>query len=152
MLNKKVIFVYHTILKLDFITQIIYCIIHICLCSNFILFLFSTLVSVSNKWNVETILTFPYSYNWQKFEQPQNKWKKNLGVSEYGPWICNWANHSLYSWTSFEMILLFDFCTASKILICFGLIKRFPDNYKTYSTHLGSINKKRLSHLADFGC
>ena len=28
----KVIFVFHTIFKLDFITQIIYCIIHGCLC------------------------------------------------------------------------------------------------------------------------
>ena len=40
-LNKKVIFVFHAIFKLDFITQIIYCIIHRCLCSHFILFLFS---------------------------------------------------------------------------------------------------------------
>ena len=40
-LNKKVIFVFHTIFKVDFITQIIYCIIHRCLCSHFILFLFS---------------------------------------------------------------------------------------------------------------
>ena len=40
-LNKKVIFVFHTIFKLDFITQIIYCIIHRCLYSLFILFLFS---------------------------------------------------------------------------------------------------------------
>ena len=41
LLNKKVIFVFHTIFKLDFITQIIYCIIHRCLYSLFILFLFS---------------------------------------------------------------------------------------------------------------
>ena len=40
-LNKKVIFIFHTIFKLDFITQIIYCIIHRCLHSLFILFLFS---------------------------------------------------------------------------------------------------------------
>ena len=40
-LNKKVIFVFHTIFKLDFITQIIYCIIHRCLCSHFIVFLLS---------------------------------------------------------------------------------------------------------------
>ena len=63
-LNKKVIFVFHTIFKLDFITQIIYCIIHRCLCSHFILF--CSLISVSKKWNIETMLTFPYSYNWQK--------------------------------------------------------------------------------------
>ena len=41
LLNKKVFFVFHTIFKLDFITQIIYFIIHRCLYSLFILFLFS---------------------------------------------------------------------------------------------------------------
>ena len=40
-LNKKVIFVFHTIFKLDFITQFIFCIIRRCLYSLFILFLFS---------------------------------------------------------------------------------------------------------------
>ena len=40
-LNKKVIFVFHTIFKLNFIMQIIYCFIHRCLYSPFILFLFS---------------------------------------------------------------------------------------------------------------
>ena len=42
----------------------------------------------------------------------------------------------LYSGASFETILLFDFCTVSKILICFSLIKRFPNDYKRYSSHL----------------
>ena len=27
-----------------------------------------------------------------KVQQPQNEWKKEPGVSEYGPWICNWVN------------------------------------------------------------
>ena len=40
-LNKKVIFVFHTIFKLDFITNIIYSFIHRCMYSVFILFLFS---------------------------------------------------------------------------------------------------------------
>ena len=40
-LNKKVIFVFHAISKVDFITQIICCIIHRCLYSLLILFLFS---------------------------------------------------------------------------------------------------------------
>ena len=71
LLNKKVIFVFHTIFKLDFITQIIYCIIHRCLCSHFILF--CSLISVSKKWNIETMLTFPYSYNWQKFNNKMNE-------------------------------------------------------------------------------
>ena len=41
LLNNQVVFVFHTIFKLDFITQIIYCIIHRCLYSLFMLFLFS---------------------------------------------------------------------------------------------------------------
>ena len=41
-LNKKAVYVFNTIFKLDFITQIkFYCIIHRCLCFHFILFLFS---------------------------------------------------------------------------------------------------------------
>ena len=32
----------------------------------------------------------------------------------------------------FETILLFDFCTALKILICFSLIKHFPNSHKRY--------------------
>ena len=38
---KKVTFIFHTIFKLEFIAQIIYCIIHICMYPLFILFLFS---------------------------------------------------------------------------------------------------------------
>ena len=34
------------------------------------------------------------------------------------------------------MILLFDFCTVLKILICFSLIERFPNDHKRYSSHL----------------
>ena len=33
-------------------------------------------------------------------------------------------------------ILFFDFCTVSKILTCFSLIKRFPNEHKRYSSHL----------------
>ena len=47
LLNKKTNFVFHTIFKLDFITQIIYCIIHRCLYSLFILF--CSLIPVSKK-------------------------------------------------------------------------------------------------------
>ena len=62
-LNKKVILVFHTIFKLDFITQIIYCIIYVCI---LFWYFFCSLISVSKKRNIETMLTFPYSYNWQK--------------------------------------------------------------------------------------
>ena len=62
---------FHTIFKLDFITQIIYCITHRCLYSSFIHF--CSLTSVSKKWNIETMLTLPYSYNWQKFNNKINE-------------------------------------------------------------------------------
>ena len=70
-LNKKVIFVFHTIFKLDFITQIIYCIIHRCLYSLFILFLFSYI----RFWETEhrNNVNPSYSYNWQKFNNKMNE-------------------------------------------------------------------------------
>ena len=42
----------------------------------------------------------------------------------------------MYSGASFETVLSFNFCTVSKILISFGLIKRYPNNHKRYSSHL----------------
>ena len=81
-LNKKVIFVFHTIFKLGFITQIIYCIIHRCLHSHFILF--CSLVSVSKKWNIETMLTFPHSYNWQKFNTHKMNGKRSQQYQSMG--------------------------------------------------------------------
>ena len=81
------------------------------------------------------MLTLPYLYNWQKFNQ-KNKWKKKPGVLTYGPWICNWANYQSYPGASFEMILSFDFGIVLKILICFSLIKCFPNDHKRYSSHL----------------
>ena len=54
LLNKKIIFVFHTIFKLDFI----FC-----------------FISVSKKWNKETMLTFSYWYKWQKFRTCS----KNIG-------------------------------------------------------------------------
>ena len=44
-----------------------------------------SLISVSKKRNIETMLTLPYSYNWQKFDNKMNE-KKKPGVSEYGSW------------------------------------------------------------------
>ena len=57
-LNKKIIFVFHTIFRLDFITQIIYCIINRCLCSHFILLLFfySSLYEMEHTNNANLIL------------------------------------------------------------------------------------------------
>ena len=34
---------------------------------------FFPLISVSKKPNIETMLTLPYSYNWQKFNNKMNK-------------------------------------------------------------------------------
>ena len=57
LLNEKGFFVFHKIFKLDFLMQIVDCIIHRCLYSLSILFCF--LISVSKKRNIETMLTFP---------------------------------------------------------------------------------------------
>ena len=115
LLNKKVIFVFHMIFKLDFITQAIYCIIHRCLYSLFILFV---LLSVSKKPNIERMLTLPYSYNWQKFDNKTNEKRSQ----EYQMQALN--------------MQLGKLIVVLKILICYSLIKRFSNNHKRYSRHL----------------
>ena len=40
-----------------------------------------------------------------------------------------------------------DFCTVSKILICFSLIKRFANNHKKYSSHLQVLILHRVAHI-----
>ena len=59
LLNKKTIFVFHTIFKADFITQIIYCIFHRCLYS-FVVF-HCSLISAFKKRKIEKMLTIRYS-------------------------------------------------------------------------------------------
>ena len=81
-LNQKVIFVFQTIFKLDFIMQIICCVIHRCLCFHFILF--CSLISVSKRWNIETMLTFSHSYNWQKFNNKMNE-NRSQEYQSFGP-------------------------------------------------------------------
>ena len=66
------------IFKLDFITQIIYCIITSCLNSLFILFLFSYIGF--KETNIDKMLNLPYSYNWQKFN---NKISRKKRKQEY---------------------------------------------------------------------
>ena len=45
-------------------------------------YLFCSLVLVSKKQDIEKVLTLPYSYNLQMFNNKMNE-KKNPGVSEY---------------------------------------------------------------------
>ena len=71
MLNKKVIFVFQTVFKLDFTAQIIYFTIHSCLHSLFILF--CSLISISKKRNMKIMLALPYSYKWQKLNSKMNE-------------------------------------------------------------------------------
>ena len=64
-LNKKVIFVFHKADHLLYYPQMSVFSFHI-------YFLYS-LISVSKKQNIETMLTFPYSYNLQKFNNKMNE-------------------------------------------------------------------------------
>ena len=59
LLNKNVISVFHTIFKLDFMKQFIFCIIQRVCIFSFTLF----------KLDIVRILTLPYSYEWQKFNK-----------------------------------------------------------------------------------
>ena len=78
------------IFNFDFITQIIYCIIRRCLYSLFILF--CSLLSVSNKQNMEKMLTLPYSYNWQIFNNKMNENNEARSIRVSTPRIFNQAN------------------------------------------------------------
>ena len=131
-LNKKVIFVYHTIFKLDFIMQIIYCIIHRCLHSLFIVFLL-ILISVSKKRKIETMLTLSHSYNWQKFNNNKNE-KRSQEYQSMDPEYVTGQINSCFLELLLRRFCCLIFCTISKIVICFSLIKRFPNDYKRYST------------------
>ena len=55
--------VFHSGFKIDFMRQIIYCIIHIFLFPYFC----CSIISVSKKLDIEIIQTLPYLYKWQKF-------------------------------------------------------------------------------------
>ena len=96
---------------------------------------FCSLISVFEKWNIETMLTFPYSYNWQKFNNKMNEKRSQEYQSMDPEYVIGQVNSCILR-VSFEMILSFDFCTVSKILTCFSLIKNFPNDYKIYSSHL----------------
>ena len=58
--------------------QINSCILELLL-SVLISYSFCSLISVSKKWNIETMLTFPYSCNWQKLAKA--KWMKKEAMS-----------------------------------------------------------------------
>ena len=82
-LNKKVIFFFHKIFKLGFIKQVIYCVIHRCL--YFSSYFFCSLISVSKKRNIETMLTFSYSYNWKKFSNHKMNEKRSQEYQSMDP-------------------------------------------------------------------
>ena len=68
LLNKKIIFVFHMIFKLDCIMQTIYFIIHICLYSLFMLLLFSyvSLQETGHRKNTNLALLIQVAKNQQK--------------------------------------------------------------------------------------
>ena len=46
-----------------------------------------------------------------------------------------------------RQILKFDFCIVSKILICFSPIKRFLNDFKSYSSHLQVLILNRVAPI-----
>ena len=58
--------------------------------------------------------------------------KMKPGVSEYGHLenVNRKINSHIHSEVSVKTILLFEFCATCEILICFSLIKRFPNDQK----------------------
>ena len=121
------------IFKLDFITQIIYCIKHWCLYSLFILF-FVLLYQSLKKRNIDTMWTF------QKFNNKINEKR----IQKHQSMIPNMSMGKLIVvfWSFFWNNFVIRFCIVLKIWICFSLIKSFPNNHERYSSHL----KKSILH------
>ena len=72
LLIKKLFFVFHTIFKLDFITQIIYCIINRRLCSHFILFFVILYQSLRNNVNLSLFIQ-PAKVNNNKMNEKRSQ-------------------------------------------------------------------------------
>ena len=141
-LNKNVIFVFHTILKLDFITQI-NCFIHRCLYSLFILSLFLYQFHANGTMKV---LTLPYSYNWQKFNNKINEKRSHAYQSMYPECVTGQINSRIVD------LLLRQSCRlihapSWKSWYAFSLIKHFPNNHKRYSSHLQVSILHRVAHI-----
>ena len=96
---------------------------------------FCSVISVSKKRNIETMLTLPYSYNWEKFNNKMNE-KSSQEYQSMDPEYVNRKINSRIPQLLFRWFCCCDFCTVLKILICFSLIKHFPKDHKRYSSHL----------------
>ena len=111
-----------------------YCIIHRCLC--FISYFFCSLLSVSKKWNRETVLPFLYSYNWQKFRNHKMNEKRSQEYQSMDPESVTGQINSRILELLLRRFCCLIFALSRKILIWFSLIKRFTNDYKRYSSHL----------------
>ena len=91
---------------------------------------FCSVISVSKKRNIETMLTLPYSYNWLKFTNKMNE-KRCQEYQSMDPKYVTWQINS----GIMELLYgaYYDFCNVSKILIYFSLIKHFPEDSKRHS-------------------
>ena len=118
------------------------------MCSHFILF--CSLISVSKKWNIETTLTFPYSFNWQKFDSNHKMNEKRS--QEYQSLDPEYYVRGQINSRILELLLIRFCCSifAPKILICFSLIKHFPNDYKRYSSHLQVSMLHRVAPIKVF--
>ena len=69
---------------------------------------FFSLISVSQKWNIETMLTLPYLHNWQNFDKLKMNENRSQEYQSVDPEYVTGQNRILD-----QTILLFDFCTKS---------------------------------------
>ena len=65
------------------------------------------IILVSKKWNIETILTLPYSYNWQKFNNKMNE-KRSQKYQSMGPeYVTGQINSHILELLSRQFCLIF---------------------------------------------
>ena len=109
-LFQKVIFVFHMIFKLDLMMQTIYCVIHRCLYSLFIL-LFNPALFIHCMNKVAKV----QQYEWKKKPGVTRVWMLNIQLGKLFVLFCN------FFWNHFTVW----FMQHLKILICCILIKVF---------------------------
>ena len=96
---------------------------------------FRSLTSVSKKWYIETMLTFPYSYNWQNLTTKLMEKKTRSIRQSMDPQCVVW----------YVVCCLIFAPTQKSYIICFSLIKHFPNDYKRYSSHLQVLILHRVT-------
>ena len=97
--------------------------------------------------DIGRMLTLPYSYNWQQhFNNKMNK-KRSQEYQNMDPEYVTEQINSRILELILKRFCRLIFAPSGKILICFSLIKRFPNDHKRYSRYLKCLKQLFLKRF-----